>query len=184
MLGFYLALIDEPGDKEKFKEIYYAYKDMMFHIAMKILHNRSLAEEAVQDSFLKIAKNISKFFEPVCSKSACFIVIIVRNTSINNLKKENQDQKTPYNDNINSSDITMPDFERVVSDIGYVGVTEIIESMDNIYGDALTLKYIYGYSNSELADFLGITQKNAEMRIYRGKEILKKKLEENGYAVK
>lgn len=77
MLEMCLALIDEPSDKEKFTKIYYAYNDMMFRTAMKVLNNKSLAEEAVQDSFIKIAKNISKFSEPVCSKSAGFIVIIV-----------------------------------------------------------------------------------------------------------
>lgn len=81
MLGFYLALIDDPSDKEKFAEIYAHYKNMMHQKAMPILHNTALAEEAVQESFLKIAKNISKISSPVCSKTASFIVIIVRNTS-------------------------------------------------------------------------------------------------------
>ncbi|MBQ8826335.1 MAG: hypothetical protein IJ007_04515 [Oscillospiraceae bacterium] len=39
MLGFYLALIDEPNDKEKFMEIYNKYKDMMFCKAMSVLRN-------------------------------------------------------------------------------------------------------------------------------------------------
>lgn len=39
MLSIYLALIDEPSDKEKFEQIYNAYKNMMFRIAMKILNN-------------------------------------------------------------------------------------------------------------------------------------------------
>lgn len=88
MLGVYLALIDEPSDKEKFTEIYNHYRDMMHRRAMSILHNTVLAEEAVQESFLKIAKNISKISSPVCSKTASFIVIIVRNTSYDILRTE------------------------------------------------------------------------------------------------
>ncbi|MGN0639190.1 MAG: hypothetical protein ACI4J0_12535 [Huintestinicola sp.] len=34
MLGFYLALIDDPTDKEKFTAIYDNYKDMMHRKAM------------------------------------------------------------------------------------------------------------------------------------------------------
>lgn len=184
MLGFYLTLLDEQSDKDKFKEIYYNYKKLMFYVAMKILNDKFLAEEAVQDSFIKIAKNISKISVPVCSKTASFIVIIVRNTSINNLKKENLDKKIPLDDNPEYSDINMPGFENVLNSSGYNGILEAIDNMNAIYSDALKLKYIYGFSSSEMAEILGITQKNAQMRVYRGKELLKKMLEEDGYAVK
>ena len=61
MLSIYLALIDEPSDKEKFEQLYHDYQKIMFGTAMSVLHNAALAEEAVQESFLKIAKNISAF---------------------------------------------------------------------------------------------------------------------------
>lgn len=66
MLSFYLTLIDEPSDKEKFTEIYEHYKGMMMQKAMSILHSSALAEEAVQESFVKIAKNIFKISSPIC----------------------------------------------------------------------------------------------------------------------
>lgn len=95
MLGFYLSLIDEPDDKEKFAEIFRSYGNMMFSKAMSVLHNTALAEEAVQESFLKIAKNISKISDPNCSKTAAFIVIIVRNTALDMLKSEHINDTEP-----------------------------------------------------------------------------------------
>ena len=88
MLSFYLTLIDEPSDKEKFTEIYEHYKGIMMQKAMSILHSSALAEEAVQESLVKIAKNIFKISSPICSKTASFIVIIVRNTSYDILRTE------------------------------------------------------------------------------------------------
>ncbi len=185
MLGFYLALIDEPSDMEKFTEIYNTYNNMMFKVAMSILHNEALAEEAVQDSFLKIAKSISSFIEPVSGKTASFIVIIVRNTSIDNLRKERNNKTVSYDDIPNDTGNTdMPDIEMILSKSGMGEIMDIISGMDKIYKDALKLKYLYGYNNSEIAAILNISPKNAEMRIYRGKNILKKKLEDKGYAVK
>lgn len=185
MLGFYLALIDNPSDKEKFTEIYNHYKDMMHQKAMSILHNTALAEEVVQESFLKIAKNISKISSPVCSKTASFIVIIVRNTSYDILRTEKPSDSVPLDDDIFvSSNVEMPDIDKVFSNIGINFVLDIINEMDNKYRDALALKHLYGYNISEIAKLLGITEKNAEMRIYRAKAILKARLEENGYAVK
>ena len=184
MLTLYLALIDEPSGKEKFVQIYNAYKSLMFRVAMSVLHNPALAEEAVQESFLKIAKKISYFSEPVCSKSASLIVIIVRNTSIDCLRKEKPGTALPYDEAIDiSQDIQMPDITDILP--GGIGtLTDIINSMDKIYGDVLKLKYIYGYSNSEIGELLGITAKNVNMRAYRARFILKTKLEENGYAFK
>ena len=114
MLGFYLALIDNPSDKETFSEIYNHYRDMMHQKAMSILHNRALAEEAVQESFLKIAKNISKISSPVCSKTAAFIVIIVRNTSYDILRTEKPNDSVPLDEDISViSNVEMPDIDKV-----------------------------------------------------------------------
>lgn len=184
MLAIYLALIDEPSDKEKFTQIYHTYKNLMFSVAMSVLHNTALAEEVVQDGFLKIAKKISIFSEPVCSKTASLIVIIVRNTAIDCLRKERLGTTLSYDEDIKTADNPlMPDIIDVLSN-GVGIVMDIISMMDKTYSDVLKLKYIYGYNNSEIAELLGISAKNAEMRVYRAKLILKNKLEENGYEVK
>lgn len=184
MLGMYLALIDEPSDKEKFSKIYNEYKDMMFQKAYLLLNNSALAEEAVQESLLKIAKNIHKISEPVCSKTAAFIVIIVRNTCYDILKKEKNVDILSLDENIETLNISFPDVEQAIVGIGFNGIVKLICCMDKIYSDVMKLKYIYGYSSKEIAEILNITSKNAEMRLYRGKQILKSMLEEDGNVIK
>lgn len=176
MLGFYLTLIDEPSDKEKFTEIYYEYKDMMFYKAMSILHNEALAEEAVQDSFLKIAKNISGISLAVCSKTAAFVVIIIRNTSINILKAEHLNEKEILDDSF--EDISRDALREVFSDVGYKTLVDEIAKLDAIYSDILTLKLLYEYDTPQICEILGIQKRTAESRIYRGKNMLKARLEE------
>lgn len=176
MLGFYLALIDEPNDKEKFVEIYNNYKDLMFCKAMSVLHNTALAEEAVQESFLKIAKNISKISIPVCSKTASFIVIIVRNTSLDIIKKEhiNENEQLSYD----TPDISMDVLNSLVSENGYEHLVNIVNELDNIYSDVLMLKIVYGYDTDSIVQLLNIPKRTIESRIYRGKKLLQRRLEE------
>lgn len=184
MLSIYLALIDEPSDKENFEQIYNAYKNMMFRIAMKILNNSSLAEETVQDCFLKILKNLSRFQHPVCSETAHLIAIIVRNASYDCMRKERPGSKVSIDDVPElSAPVNMPDITDALLG-GIENVIEIISGIDKIYSDVLMLKYLYGYSNSEISDFLNISAKNTEMRLYRARLILKKKLEESCYEIK
>ena len=182
MLSIYLALIDEPSDREKFERIYHTYRKLMLSTAMSVLHNAALAEESVQESFLKIAKNISAFSSEGCNKTAGLIVIIVRNTSIAILRKERREASLSYDDNI-LADISAPDVANILSG-GISDVLDIISSLDSPFCDVLTLKYVYGYRNSEIAKLLGITEQNAAVRIYRAKNALKTKLEEKGYEFK
>lgn len=182
MLSIYLALIDEPSDKEKFEQLYHDYQKLMLSTAMSVLHNTALAEEAVQESFLKIAKNISAFSSEDCNKTVGLIVIIVRNTPIDILRKERLEASLSYDDKI-LADSSAPDVANILN--GEISeVLEIISSLDNSFCDVLTLKYVYGYRNTEIAKLLGITEQNAAVRLYRAKNALKIKLEEKGYEFK
>ncbi len=57
----------------------------------------------------------------------------------------------------------------------------IIENLNDTYKDVLKLKMIYGFTNGEIAELLGITKRSVEMRIYRGKAIILKDLTKEGY---
>ena len=170
MLSICLALIDEPSDKEKFLAIYENYKNMMFYKAMSVLHSSSLAEDAVQESLIKIAKNISKISSVDCSQTRSFIVIIVRNASLNMIKSEEIDDNTP--------DISMDVLSKVMSKQGYEYLITLVNELEDIYTDVLTLKLVMGYSNEEISSLLGVPKKTVDSRIYRGKKILQRKLED------
>ena len=188
MLALCLTLIDEPSDREKFQIIYDNYKDIMYYKAMQFLHNKVLADEAVQESFLKIAKHIQKISEPVCSKTLSFVVIIVRTTVLDKIKIEHPEYNVAsINDSANFwglEDKTVPNIEDYITENGYNNVIDAISKLEDIYSDTLKLKFVYGYSNQEISNLCGVTLKTTEMRIYRGKKKLKTILEEQGYAIK
>ena len=60
----------------------------MKHIAFEVLKDDALAEDAVQDAFVKIIKHLDDLGEIKCHKTKSFIVIIVRNSAIDILRKE------------------------------------------------------------------------------------------------
>lgn len=186
MLTLCLTIIDKSGDKEKFTAVYNAYKNIMYKKSLSILNNEALAEEAVQESFLKIAKNISGISDPVSNRTAAFVIIIVRNTSIDKLRTEHQERTVPLNEEVefeNAGD-SFPNTSLLSTGKGFEAIVQCIASMNDIYSDVLKLKYIYGYSNSEIAALLNIRQKTVEMRLYRGKNMLRAELEANGYAIR
>lgn len=176
MIGFYLALIDEPSDKEKFRRIYELYKNIMYGTAMSILHNNADAEEAVQDSFLKIAKNIADISDAESVKTAAFINVITRNSSLDKLRRERPEESLPIDENI--EDISSDVLGNVLMSDGRKFLLSAAEEMDDKYSSLMVLKFAYGYDNDSIAQILKLPKRTVENRIFRGKKILKEKLEE------
>lgn len=49
----------ESKNVSAFEQTYLAYRNLMYHVANQILHDSYLAEDAVSESLIKIAKNYS-----------------------------------------------------------------------------------------------------------------------------
>ena len=175
MLTACMALIDEPSEKTKFLGIYNTYREMMFKVAMSVLHNEALAYETIQDCFFKIAANISDMPDPETKRAKALMIIMVRNRSLNNLKSEHYDKTCPINENEIISDDLL---REVLSEIGYDLIVREISNLQDIYKDILTLRLLYGYSIEKICELLSISKRTAESRIYRGRKILRERLEE------
>ena len=69
----YLTMIDSPEDQDRFIEIYNHYKDYLQHLALEILHNFDDAEDAVQETFFYVAKNLNKIRESSSPQTTVFL---------------------------------------------------------------------------------------------------------------
>ena len=88
MLQLYLALIDEEWDLIRFEEAYYEYKGLLHYIAKKILQDEHRAEDAVQEAFLRIAKNFHKVGNVKTTSTKNFFILITRRVCLNLLERE------------------------------------------------------------------------------------------------
>lgn len=93
MLAFYMALIDEESDKEKFERIYHLYAKRMLKMAYSVLHNRSQCEDVVHEAFIKIARNIKAVDEVDSVKTLSYVLKATKNTAINWDKKAPKGKK-------------------------------------------------------------------------------------------
>lgn len=188
LLTTLMALIDEPSDKEKFEKLYWACRSKMYYQAYNVLNNRFLAEEAVQESLIKIAKNIKSVKYPADNSTISFIMTVTKRTAIDKARVELK----VYPDSIDDEDnfVDYPDtkaidIEKAVTEQGLEKIYNAINNLSPAYREAIILKIIHGYSNSEIAKLLKLNPKTVEMRIYRGRAILKSKLmEEEMYDIK
>lgn len=175
MLTFYTIQFDKESDKEIFLELHNNYERKMYSVALSILKSPTLAEDAVHDSFIKIINNFKKFKQIPCNEIDGWIVIIVKNTSLNILRKENRLISI-------SEDFDMMSNDSLESESEYDRLVSLIRSMPENYRSILEMKYVLEYSNIEIAKALGITENAVGVRIHRGRAKLIKILKKEGFS--
>lgn len=178
---FFAAIIDDERSKNKLEALYTKYGKDMFRVAYRILNDYQLAQDAVQVAFIKLIDNISKIDEVNSNKTRAFVVIIVRNISINIYRERKRRNDMPLEDvkDILSDNTQIID-EKIISTEMMNQIASKIKKLHPAYSDILSLKYFYFYSDSEIAKILNITQENVRVRLYRAKRNLVKILSQNG----
>lgn len=180
MLAFYLSEIETNADKEKFEKIYLCYEKDMFVIANKILRNRESAEDAVQDAFVLIMRNLDKIQDIYTRRTANYIRIIVKNRALQiyNQSRRREIVVDDYNFFLEQPD-RLQDVEgqfvrKELSDI----LMGLILKLPDKYKEVLYLYYYNEISYAEIARMLDTTEANARQIARRARKILEEKLAE------
>lgn len=176
----YLMMIDSEEDRSKFEILYKKYRKLMFVEAKGILKDNYLAEDAVHNSFIKIAKNISDIGEAEAKETKNFIMVITRNVSLDMYRKRarslNQEISVEENE---EAEIFITNEEKDLSDVvsEESPLLKIIRNLPTKYRDVFLLKYINEYDNKKIAKILNVSEEVVRQRISRGRNIIEKKLE-------
>lgn len=175
MINIYLSALETAEDKAEFENLYMKYRQKMYAVAYKILHNVEDAEDAVHNAFIAIADNFEKVRLIPCHKTEAYTVITVRNISINiyNKNKKSAERFSELDDNQVS--VEMDFFENI-------DMEELIKTISGLpvmYKDVLFLHYRDEYTHKEIAGILNISVETVRKRTERAKKLLKEKLERN-----
>lgn len=174
MISFFLAVLDTPEEKSRFEQLYIAYRQDMYSIAYSILHNSHDAEDAVHKAFLTIANNFKKISLIPCQEIKSYIVIIIRNTSINIYNSNKRlSERTSELDNCGAS-VEIDFFEQFEIE----ELKRAISRLPQIYKDIIYLHFLEGFTVKDISKMLDISREAVWKRIERAKKLLKSILEE------
>ena len=176
----------ETGTAVDREELVRANIGWMLALAERLLRDRDLAEDVVQESFVRALGGLAKFEGRSSLES--WLHRITVNTALSKLRQVKRLAEQ-------SIDEHLPEFDRydcrVESPWSYLAsVDEIMESEDtrqrvhdaigelpDSYRLILQLRDIEEYGTSEVAALLGISESNAKVRLHRARSALKKLLE-------
>lgn len=164
---------------KKLEQLYAKYAKLMFHVAFEILHDRYLAEDAVQTVFIKLEKNNFRIDSISCNKTKSFMVIITRNIAIS-IYNSRQKEATAYDykELEEIPDDRMLPLDIVVSNESILDIQNSLSLLNSKYSDILLMKYFSDYTNTEIASLFNISEELVRVRLHRAKKLLKIKMNE------
>lgn len=179
--ALYLPLIESENEKELFEKLFKTYHIRMLYIANSILHNQDDAEDAIQNAFINIAKNIDKIQGLDEHEQFSYLYKIAQNSAIDLARKRKRNVKELDNSIEENLYEEIPDntfIESLEIKDNYDSVITAIKELDEIYRIVIHFHFINGYSASEISKLLGIKVSTVKQRLVRGKKILLQKLGE------
>ena len=169
------------GDASAFAVLVDRYKDLVYTLTLRMMKHREEAEEAAQDTFIKVYKSLNKFKGD--SKFSTWIYRVAYNTCLDRLKKNKRQQYTvtinEYTEHqVKTLDNALDQIEAKEREQAIQDCLSLLPSEDSFL---LTLYYFEELSLDEIAKIVGLKPNNVKVKLFRSRKklatILKEKLD-------
>ena len=161
------------GDNQAIEEIYFELKNRLLLIAYNYSRDKNVSKDIVHDVFEKLfhltIENRKKYFSDSHNSLIAYLTIFIKNKCID-LKKTRTNreriiQSIRHTFNTESENSSLEKFI-------YDALKEMLNSLQPREKEILKL-HLEGYSNDEIAKYLGISYNSVKNNIYEAKKKLK-----------
>jgi RNA polymerase sigma-70 factor (ECF subfamily) len=171
-----IALVGR-GDDEALGALYDRFSRVAYGLALRVLRDRSLAEDAVQDAFLTIWRSAATF-APERSRPSTWILTLVHRRAVDLVRREERRRGEPL-EPVAEPGAPTADEEAALRSQRRT-VQEALRRLPDEQREALELAYYGGFTQSELAERLGQPLGTIKSRMFTGLSRLRDLLAEAG----
>ena len=164
------------SDQDALAELYDRFGRVAYGLAVRVLRDEKLAEDAVQEAFLSAWRNADRFI-PERAKASTWLLTFVHRRAVDLVRREDRRRAEPLPESSEPAlgDSTEEDvwlrFERE-------RVQAALLRLPDQQREALELAYYGGFSQSELAERLGQPVGTIKSRMFAGLARLRELLAE------
>lgn len=171
-------VFDTQDECDKFIKLFENYKKTVYYTIKRFISNEHTIEDISQEIYIILAKHLDHIDINQTKRTRNYIITITRNYCINFLRDNSKYTETPLSDFIPGFSEQDDPLSNIISQEQAERLKNEIKNLDEKYRCVLELKYVNEFTDDEIADFLNISKKNVQMRLYRSKIMLRKKLKE------
>jgi RNA polymerase sigma-70 factor, ECF subfamily len=155
------------SDEVALGELYDRFGRIAYGLAVRVLRDPGLAEDAVQEAFLQIWRGAERFV-PERAKASAWIMTLVHRRAVDLVRREERRRAEPLDDASavagvegSAEDLAWLRFERE-------RVQAALSRLPDQQREALELAYYGGFTQSELAERLGQPIGTIKSRMFAG----------------
>ncbi len=154
------------SDDTALAELYDRFGRVAYGLALRVLRDEKLAEDAVQEAFLTAWRNADRFM-PERGKASTWVLTLVHRRAVDLVRREDRRRAEPLADSVDYSssgsaeDDAWLRFERE-------RVQAALRQLPDQQREALELAYYGGFTQSELAERLGQPVGTIKSRMFTG----------------
>ncbi|MDX2303150.1 MAG: sigma-70 family RNA polymerase sigma factor [Microscillaceae bacterium] len=156
-----LVILLKSKDRKGFALLYDRYSAALYGVILKIVKFEELAEDVMQDSFVKIWKKIDTY-DPQKGTLFTWVLNISRNTAIDKIRTPEYRRRitdTPLEDGLQHTG------SNVQIAIDHIGINQVLESLAPEYQEVIDIIYFKGYTHQEASEHLGIPLGTIKTRV-------------------
>ena len=170
------------GDQKAFKELVIRHKTSVYHIVLRIVRDRELANDLVQETFMKAFSSLKTYRSEY--RFSTWLYKIAANSSIDHLRKR-RIQALSLDNPIRTEEgqvaIDVPDYsnipeEQMVRREQAISINEAIDALPDKYRRVIVARHQEEKSYEDIARELSVPVGTVKARIFRARELLKKRL--------
>jgi RNA polymerase sigma-70 factor (ECF subfamily) len=162
------------GDEHAFLTIYDSYAGRVHALTLRILNDPMLAEEATQDTFLKLWSR-ARLFLYERGSLLLWLLTIARRTALDRLRLE---ARRPLLSDSNDPEEVwqfIPDLDTVPEEARWRSLYFAVQTLQTEHRQVIELAYYQGMSQSEIAEVLGWPLGTVKTRLRAAMEQLRAK---------
>lgn len=173
-----LVALVARGDETALAELYDRVSGIAYGLALRVLRDERLAEDAVQEGFLGVWRTAA-VFRAERAKASTWILTLVHRRAVDLVRREERRRAEPLTDELGVQGTAEGTEEAAWLRFERERVQAALRQLPDVQREALELAYYGGFSQSELADRLGVPLGTIKSRMFAGLARLRELLDDS-----
>ena len=165
-----------PDNNDKIGILYQKFAHSIWYVAMSYMKDDQLAEDIVQETFLRLTTCPEKVGRIETSQTRRFLFTIAKHCCIDLLRHQSRHGESAYEEymDFEAPSNQEPPLEHLVMQETMEDIRRALERMPERYQTPLELRLVYGFTNKEIAALLNISPNLVGVQLLRARGMIKK----------